>query len=353
MPYQRLRQYLDAPPVRSVPYDVLMQQCEKGRPSDDRPSAEEVLEFFPDRVNQTRAAVMALSLFIDWLNRLPGSRPEFLEPEDVPAGEAYEADYPPESIFRDLRFSPRRSQRHPGDQTVYLTLPASYHRRTDVVTEYLDLVLNEALDRLRGRREGSRPEIPTMLVGPEEFGDVHPSAPWNTGLPLSMRVPMSEDLAVLGIDSLIYATELLSYNAPLEVLKWNRMAVEAFAWSWQFINAPYGGSRGQQDVTRLDWETIVNQLSDRGIVNFPDTHYASDELEDPDRMGQLMSVWKGPGWYDIYAGNTPEIPESKFISQYLPVYLALEELRKNQFYYNQFYQRWFELVGCRWPVESL
>ncbi|KKK70109.1 hypothetical protein LCGC14_2927300, partial [marine sediment metagenome] len=284
-----------------------------------------VLKFFPDVVDQTQAAVLALSLFIDWVNRMPSSRPEFREPEDV--RDEDELYYPLEWIFHDLRFSPGVPRLDGLDSGA-------------TVTEYLDLRLNKILDGLRVTRQPWPHGLPGTLGEADETGYVAPGQ--------SLSAPMASDLAALGIDSLIHAIDSIPVgeHAAREVLEWNKMAVETLAWSWQFLNVPYGGSRGQNAITVFDWSRLHVMLADSTILYFAIHDDVVDWFEEvegeSERVDALMSIWEGPGWY--------ETSVNEFIGPNLPLYLALEEFVGNRFYYRQFHKRWVELVGCRWPI---
>ena len=321
MDYQKLRRYLEAPPKERVfrrgGLTNFMQQCPEWASAAQIPTSEKVLSSFIDPIKQTQAAILSLSLFMQRLTNLPSDYLVAFTSDDHPEDWQHEP-YPLDWVLRDLR----------GQADQYEDTEGFKRRGEATANQFLDAHLREALL--------DNTVALVASLGFEEFGYV-------TGNETLLNEP---ELAVLGIDSLIGAIAAIRDGEPTEaVLKWNQMAVEAFAWSWEFLNAPLGGSRLSHLTQSYDLDRIhLKLLEHEHLYYFQDEEDFNTFWDDPEQAAAFISYegWREPGWYDVYEGELK--------MRELPIYLALEQISEQPIYYQEFYKRWVELVDCRWPV---
>lgn len=289
----------------------------------------EVLDKLPSP-DRTRAAILALSLFIDWINVQPYEWFPFYEEGD---SRRQELDWVIDDLRGGSAWNPRlkrfRKQGYSG-------------RYRATVTPFLDGVFNQVLMN----RDSER--IPTLIDTPEEAGFISVFD--------NPFIPTAQELATLGIDSLILSLRTLFGRSPVEKADWEVMAIESFAWSWQFLNQPVGGSRQAHWERRINREGVgpgvVEGLFDNNYWYFAGQEDLQDWYEDDLQQQELEELFaaNGPGWY--------EPSSSEFIGRQLPFYMVLGEVvdrddsapTRVPIHYIEFWLRWFELVRCRFPI---
>lgn len=283
------------------------------------------------KVERIRAAILALSLFIDLLNSKPYAWFPLYDEGDE---RRQQLDW----VIDDLR-----EPQHWSDRPQKFTRRAYGRRYQATVTPFLDEVLNSVLDRQDVDR------VPRYIGQPEdEF------------VPVDMNdipLPTAQEMAMLGIDSLILAVRRFLARSGNDIdtdFSWEVMAVESFAWSWQFLNQPVGGSREAHWVAEIDRNEIFTGLADNNLWFFEDRFDIHDYWDDPEQQEglELLFAQHGRGWYDPSA--------EEYIGRELPYYMILAEVverdqrapvsERMPVHYVNFWLRWFELVQCRFPV---